>query len=75
MNGAYTPALAREISAEGIILVEAYNYRVATGSERTANANCGGGPIRMSFGGSGRELRTYRPAREGVVAYMYVWTR
>jgi hypothetical protein len=75
MNGAYTPALAREISAEGIILVEAYNYRVATGSQRFVSPACGGGPIRRSFGESGRELLSYRPPREGVVAYLFVWTR
>ncbi len=75
VNGVATSALAKDIYAEDVILVEVYNHRVDQGIQVLGNSACGGGPIRVSFGENGKELRTYRPPKPATVAYIYVWTK
>ena len=68
--------LAKDIPAEGVALVEVYNHRGGPSLEMFGSAlTCGGGPIRQSFGPSGRELRTYYPPNPTTVAYIYVWNK
>ena len=72
--------LAKDIGAEGVALVEVYNHRSGISySEsqrfRLRGWECGGGPIRESFGPDGRQLRTYRPPNPTTVAYIYVWMK